>query len=194
MPRLALSVAVSFCVLAIVQATHARHSNFGCAECHVVHRSDASGAGVDPLWSTANTSDGLPTYTLYSSPSFDALNTDIGQPDGASRLCLGCHDGSYGTMREGVVFRPNNLASSHPISFTYDSALAQRSAGLKDPNTAQSGLGGTIARDLLDGRSKMQCSSCHDMHTSGVGQFMLRFEYSTTNGTDVIFCQTCHQR
>ncbi len=194
MSRLALLATGLVCVLAVTQGTHARHDNFGCSECHVMHRSAAEGAGADPLWSTANTADGLPVFTIYSSERFDALNTDIGQPDGASRLCLGCHDGSYGTMREGTVFRPGDLAGSHPVSFTYDSSLAQRSIGLKDPTTTQSGLGGTITRDLLDGRSKVQCSSCHDMHTSGVGKYMLRFEYNVASGTDVAFCRTCHNR
>jgi cytochrome c peroxidase len=44
---------------------------------------------------------------------------------------------------------------------------------LKDP-LQPSTLGRTIAQDLLDGAGKMQCTSCHDIHSSGVGTHMLR--------------------
>ena len=194
---------VCLTVLAVILATQqgmlAVHSTLGCSDCHLVHANGANTpTNKDPVWNTAQLADGLPTYTLYSSQTFNALNTDIGQPDGASRLCLGCHDGSYGDLnaRDGgrLKFSPGDLANAHPISFTYDSALAARSIGLKDPNVTLSGLGSTIAHDLLDGRNKMQCSSCHDTHSSGKGKSMLRYDYDTNTGSDVIFCRTCHNR
>lgn len=180
----------------------AAHSDRGCNRCHVPHRAtrpdDPTGSWGVPLWSPVYTSDGLPTFTLYSSPSFDALNTGITQPDGASKLCLGCHDGSYTriTPDKAAFFGPDSLASSHPISFVYDSALAARHPlqSLKDPSVATSGLGSTIKADLLDSHDKLQCTSCHDVHTSGKGEFMLRYDYDVAAHTDNIICRVCHQK
>jgi hypothetical protein len=146
-------------------------------------------------WSTKHTSDGVPTFKLYSSPSFDALGTDIGQPDGASKLCLGCHDGSYpGVRNAGSMFMFNDLSRTHPISFTYDSALAWRVSGgrLNDPRSTGSGLGGTIAKDLLDERGKMQCTSCHDVHSDGRGDKMLRYDYNPNTRDGSRMCTVCH--
>ena len=189
------------CAAADVQAAH---SDYGCHNCHVPHKAAAAtdkGAswGV-PLWSTAQTADATTTYTLYSSDTFDALGTDISQPDGPSKLCLGCHDGTYIAFKfipgTKAIFGVNDLANSHPISFTYDTALAGRHplGSLRDPAKATSGLGGTIAEDLLDSHGKMQCTSCHDVHTSGKGEFMLRYEYDTATHTDNIICRVCHDK
>ena len=150
-----------------------------------------------PLWSGDQTGDGLPTFSLYTSKTFDKLGTDIGQPDGASKLCLGCHDGSFsGINPEGTkVFRPADLARSHPISFTYDSALAAKvpNSGLRDPATTTSGFGGTIAQDLLDMRGKMQCTSCHDVHVSGRTAYVLRWDIEVSGGERTM-CRTCHNK
>ena len=187
-------------------AVQAAHSNTGCRDCHVPHKAatpdDPAASWGVPLWSTAQTSDGLPNFTLYSSPSFDALATGITQPDGASKLCLGCHDGSYIAFSfmpdSRAIFGPTDLARSHPISFVYDSALAARHPlkSLKDPSVASSGLGGTgtIAKDLLDSHNKMQCTSCHDIHTSGKGVYMLRYNYDVATRTDNIICRVCHSK
>lgn len=168
------------------------HDSFTCAHCHISHKGGMGGGVSGPLWSTKNTADGLPTFALYSSRTFDALGTDIGQPDGASKLCLGCHDGSYGGFSSGskALFRAADLTRSHPISFTYNSALASRvrKGGLHDPATTPSGLGGTIAEDLLDGNGKLQCTSCHDVHASGKGPNHLRYD---ARGSDRM-CRICH--
>jgi len=103
-------------LLARAGALNAQGHAGACADCHVSRATAASGA---PLWSTKHTSDGLPLFTLYHSRSFDALHTDIRQPDGVSRLCLGCHDGSYPGLRAGAkVFGSQDLVRSHLISCT----------------------------------------------------------------------------
>ena len=182
----------------------AAHSDYGCNNCHVPYKAgksdDPNASWGVPLWSTAQTSDGLPNFTLYSSPSFDALATGITQPDGASKLCLGCHDGSYIAFQfmpeSKAIFGPNDLATSHPVSFVYDSALADRHPlkSLRNPSEATSGLGSTIAKDLLDSHNKMQCTSCHDVHTSGKGEFMLKYDYSVEARTDNVICRVCHDK
>jgi hypothetical protein len=193
-------------VAGVTGVAQARHldSDMGCTNCHKPHKaapdSDPAASWGVPLWNTATTSAGLPTFTLYSSDTFTALATDIGQPDGASKLCLGCHDGSY------IVFQSNptspaivgatDLAKSHPVSFTYDTALAARHPkhSLNDPSVALSGLGGTIKTDLLDSHNKVQCTSCHDVHTSGIGTYMLRYDYNTSTHTDGTMCRICHSK
>ncbi|NMF88439.1 cytochrome c3 family protein [Aromatoleum petrolei] len=69
-----------------------------CVFCHTPHAANATAPG--PLWNrTLSTA----TYTPYTSNSLDAediLNGTIGQPGGASKLCLSCHDG---TLALGAV-------------------------------------------------------------------------------------------
>lgn len=177
-----------------VTSTHA-HQGVSCAGCHVPHNAGTPGAGqpAGPLWNPALVNKVLPTYTLYSSPSFDALNTGITQPDGSSKLCLGCHDGSYPGIEGMTQFGTADLATSHPVSFTFDTNLAVRAnGGLKDPGSAMSGLGGTISADLLDANSKMQCTSCHDVHQTAFSN-ALRWQYDT-GAAGNNFCRTCHNK
>jgi len=174
----------------------AGHATLTCAECHINHTPGMAVSG--PLWNTQQSTSELPTFTLYSSPTFDALNTDIGQPDGTTRMCLGCHDGTYATLSTGpggLAFGPGDLGRSHPVSFTYDSNLAARvrQGRLHDPDTTPSGLGGTIAKDLLDANGKMQCTSCHDVHPSTAkGPKLLRYEWRPGSRSGERLCVTCH--
>ena len=165
----------------------AAHSDIlGCDGCHRVHHAEML-AGV-PLWSG---NEGAKVFAeLYSSDTLDAV---VGQPDGASKLCFSCHDGAnpaYSWMNPDHVI--DDLTTTHPISFVYDTALATLDGGLKDPGDP-SGLGGTIDEDLLpDPDSKMQCNSCHDVHTSGIGQHQLRgMDYFPGPGGGN-FCRMCH--
>ncbi len=163
------------------------HSDiFGCNGCHTPHNAKAL-PGV-PLW---NGSETTATFTMYSSDTFQGIMD--GQPSGDSKLCLSCHDGAnpdFAWMNPEHTFEGNELASSHPISFVYDSALATLDGELKDPSEAST-LGGTVLEDLLDAESKMQCGSCHDIHSSGVGQNSLRgYDYGSQHGPQL--CRMCH--
>ena len=215
---------------------YAGHSARGCNNCHVPHWAgpyNESDYGV-PLWSNQQQkpvgADGLDTngitglkfqYVMYSSRGFNALNpVKSAQPDGPSKLCLGCHDGSYSkwdgsaantdTTISARKFEANDLTRMHPISFVYDSALAGRSNGtLWDPATKLSTLPGgrTIQMDMLDSKDKMQCTSCHDVHITGQGA-MLRFHWSNVDFTvtnpdgslttmkrdDHKMCLVCHNK
>ena len=200
--------------------SHAAHSDRQCNGCHVPHWAvpqSQTDYGV-PLWSPTHTQDGLKfTYSMYSSKGFidsGAKATQSDQPDGPSKLCLGCHDGSYPYLAGKIqtfgsypaVFQAEDLTRSHPISFVYDKALATSSGGrLHDPTITNAGLGDTrtISAALLDSQEKMQCTSCHDVHVSGIGEAMLRYEWNNTgldeNGnsvpkTDNIMCRVCHNK
>ncbi|MDD4889297.1 MAG: cytochrome c3 family protein [Phycisphaerae bacterium] len=202
--------------LALSSAAQAHPSK--CSSCHIPHKAaletdPKAGYGV-PLWTTIGPtppkitgaySTLLITFNLYTSPRFADLATDISQPDGPSKLCLGCHDGytsSVGFNNTGVgsgTNVTNTLSESHPISFTYDTALTTntklRVAGeLKDPATALSGVtpAGTVATDLLDSHGKLQCTSCHDIHSTNTRENFLRFDFAADNGKTM--CRTCHAK
>jgi len=140
-----------------------------CSPCHTPHNADSL-VSAAPLWNHAVTT---ATFTLYGSDTLDAVP---GQPTGATRLCLSCHDGtvaldSFDGVTGGGSFIADtfetgtDLSRHHPVSFDYDSDLASQDGDLKDPSTAPSGLGGTIAEDLLR-NGRLECSSCHDVHVS----------------------------
>lgn len=163
------------------------HSNlFGCNGCHTPHNADTL-PGV-PLWNGLETQT---TFTMYSSQSFQGAID--GQPSGNSRLCLGCHDGAnpdFAWISPEHTFSADGLTTSHPISFVYDSGLAVLDGALKDPSEPST-LGGTIAEDLLFADSKLQCASCHDIHSSGVGNHLLRgYDYGSGHGPEL--CRMCH--
>ncbi|MDD4889298.1 MAG: hypothetical protein PHU85_05160 [Phycisphaerae bacterium] len=187
------------------QARAGAHSDWGCGLCHLPHKAakptDASASWGVPLWNPVNTQDGLPTFNVYTSPAFNALGTGISQPDGPSKMCLGCHDGTFwvSTIHTFGNTKAMTLTESHPISFVFDTALSTNpnlhvAGSLKDPATALSGLtsGGTIATDLLDSHGKVQCTTCHDVHTSGQGDYHLRYDYSADAGKTM--CRTCHNK
>ena len=163
----------------------AGHSDTGCKSCHAPHHAEDL-PGV-PLWNGTETTK---NFTLYSS---NTLQATVGQPDGSSKLCLGCHDGSLQAIAGSSMDFGSDLSTSHPISFTYDSALAIADPGLKDPGDPST-LGSTIEIDLLDGTSKVQCTSCHDVHSSGVGTSYLRgYDYFDGQGGGDL-CRMCHEK
>jgi len=158
-----------------------------CLFCHTPHNSRP----VAPLW---NRNDPGATYTLYTSSMLQALP---GQPDGTSILCLSCHDGTValgsvlsrpttigmttGTfMPAGVSNLTTNLRNDHPVSFTYDAALATADGQLKPP------AGITPPVSLSNG--KMQCTSCHDPHKNIYSDFLV----ATSQNSNL--CNSCHQR
>jgi len=182
--------------------TTGAHKGLLCSDCHASSVSPpAEGQSAqgqvrpDLKWSTRYTAS-VPLMRVYSSHVTELLGLDLSQPDGSSRVCVGCHATSDKISRPENRFGPDRLARTHPVSFTYDSGLAMRArrAGLRDPAMTPSGLGGTIAKDLLDSRGKMQCSSCHDAHGPGRGPKLLRFPYDKTTSEGSNFCRACHDK
>lgn len=167
-----------------------------CIVCHTPHNAITLTSNDAPLWNHELT--GVATYTLYTSPT---LNATTAQPGGASLLCLSCHDGTvalenFGGTTGGTNFVTgsalvgdgSDLSGDHPISFTYDDALAGADGGLYLPSTDPSGLGSTINADLLFG-GQMQCASCHDVHNAANILFLLRMD-----NTNSALCLTCHNK
>jgi len=166
-----------------------------CIPCHTPHNADTSITDA-PLWNhTATTA----SYTLYASPTFNAgpggTNLDtITQPTGVSKLCLSCHDGTVApdsftghtaTMANLLPGVGNgglgtDLKKSHPISFTYDTALVTKDGELHDPATLPTGW---------VNNGKFECSSCHDVHNKGDLGAMLHI--SNANSA---LCLKCHNK
>ncbi len=159
-----------------------------CIFCHTPHQSSP----IVPLWNRAMP---LDAYTPYTSRALDA---DPGQPTGASKMCLSCHDGTIAlgavlsrssliTMRGGITTMPpgrsnlgTDLSDDHPVSFRYTSALSAKDPKIRPP----SHLPGAVR---LDANSEMQCTTCHNPHNNALGQFLVMH-----NGNSEL-CIACHQ-
>jgi hypothetical protein len=176
-----------------------------CVMCHTPHNANISG----PLWNHASST--VASYSTYSSSS---MNASVGQPGAVSKLCLSCHDGTvailaYGGNTAGMTMIDASgagaravigvdLSNDHPIGFSYDAALVAKDPSKLKPTSTSVTLGenstktGTIANTLLDGGTKMECTSCHDVHnkftvTTSTGRGLVKIK--TVGST---LCVTCH--
>lgn len=200
-----------------------------CTPCHAAHHTDED--QLVPLWNHVTTKSS--GFTPYSSPS---LNASVGQPTAESLACLSCHDGTvavnntlnsvytnaaaggvYITGEAQIAEGGNDLHTTHPISFTYDAALATADGQLENPETYHIGdaktrlsvqtapvpaswsgtslTGKTIDEALLFNH-QMQCSSCHDPHkiagSSATSGIMARISGADAQGRGSTLCRTCH--
>jgi hypothetical protein len=176
-----------------------------CLPCHTPHNAQSDAA---PLW---NHELSTATYNPYTSPSLDAM---VGQPTGASKLCLSCHDGTVAVDSfggdTGTIFisafgadldLTTDLSNDHPISFTYDDALATADPGLFDPTATTVTIGsgtfsrtGTISDVMLEGGTELQCQSCHSVHNdfvagTAISDALLKI---TIGGSEL--CIACHNK
>ena len=180
--------------------TWAPAENKMCGVCHTTH--NAMNEPSAPLWNHESTS--AAGYSLYSSPTFDNHGgTTITDPGASSKLCLSCHDGTvalenFGGIATGTTYiqegsriggiTGNDLSRDHPISFDYTDALAAADGGLHAPSSSNSGLGGTIADDLLF-NNRMECASCHDVHNKYSVPHLLKISNFNSE-----LCLTCHNK
>ena len=159
-----------------------------CIFCHTPHHARQD---IPYLW---NRRDPVTTYTPYRSTT---LSATVGQPTGASRLCLSCHDG---TIALGAVLsRPTeisfsirtlsgrstsletDLSDDHPVSFSYQSSITSGNKEL----VAASALTSSVQ---LDSTGQLQCTACHDPHNDALGKFLvLTNQYSA-------LCLKCHNK
>ncbi len=156
-----------------------------CVFCHVPHNAMPSG----PLW---NRDQPTGTYTAYTSTTRKI--TAPGQPNGASLLCLSCHDGTIAlgkvssratniTMAGGVTTMPagatrlgTDLSDDHPVSFLFSGVLSNPE--LRTPT-------GSVK---LDANGQMQCTACHSPHDDANGKFLV------VNNIRSALCTNCHNK
>lgn len=174
------------------QSTNTTHAAAGqteevCIFCHTPHNAAAApvytGAQLIPLWNHTTTT---ATFTVYSSSTMEAA---VGQPAGASRACLSCHDGTIAvgsvlyiyngtppiTMTgnvngagqlTGAALMGTDLSNDHPISFNYathqttDPSLNPATTAL--PANGPYPAGSTVNYLLIGGQ--LECGSCHLVH------------------------------
>jgi hypothetical protein len=174
-----------------------------CKFCHIPH----SPSGPEALWSRPMSE---AVYVMPEARSGSANRALALQPDGSSRLCLSCHDGTIalgefagasnpapmtGTQRltpGRKGFLGTDLSGGHPISFVVPDGDADlensgRDMGLKSLVSI------TADQDVrLDKSGKMQCTTCHDPHsdryyvTDRVPRFWVKPSVEEV-------CLTCHE-
>jgi len=162
-----------------------------CIFCHIPHR---EGSKMPYLW---NRSDPSNPYTPYDSTT---LKARVGQPTGASRLCLSCHDGTIALgavasppteipFKGGVRHIPDDrrsnlgtdLSDDHPVSFIYDAALSADNMELEDPASLPPAV-------RLERGNLLQCTTCHNPHDDPFGQFLVM------DNTASYLCIVCHNK
>jgi len=156
-----------------------------CIVCHTPHNATTDVSNV-PLWNHDVTS---ATFDLYSSSTLDGTT---GQPDGTTKLCLSCHDGTVamdnfggttgGTeLMTGDVLVGTDLRDDHPVSISYNTVEDAELHDVTDPIDG----GGTVD-DLLFSNN-VECASCHDVHNTGGHASLLRI---SNEGSAL--CLSCH--
>ncbi len=173
-----------------------------CRFCHIPHNAEVPRALWGRSFSTAE-------YETAQIAGARGARVPAPQPDGSSRLCLSCHDGTIalgelagrgksvdmaGTQRLAPGhkgFIGTDLSGNHPISFVVaegDPSATELGSdmGLKPLSLIRE------SRDVrLDDEGKMQCTTCHDPHQDRYYQEgqVPRFWVRPTVGE---VCQTCH--
>lgn len=194
---------------AVAQATPGKETQI-CIFCHTPH-------GATPqttLWGrpdpTGPNGDG--TFPLFTQGTLGIADSTIvdrseyGQgeyPNGASKLCLSCHDGvtamgvlSNGTEIEmtgnGLTTGAINLATSHPISFKYTADY------LTELDTFRGSTYTLPTTIPLDDDNRVQCTICHEPHLdTNDGTYTLPFwrtaHKKPTQAEDYnAVCDECH--
>ena len=149
-----------------------------CIFCHTPHSASKQGA----LWNRQDPTD-IKNFPLYDSTSLKIkdiaaaqYSTTADYPNGASKLCLSCHDGVIGigtlldreiTMNRTMVDAQNldpdpaidfnpviDLTTTHPVSFVFNQTVKDAIGNkVQIPNP-----------DLRDSQERVQCTICHNPH------------------------------
>ncbi len=152
-----------------------------CSFCHTPH----GALPGTPLWSHKLST---AVYKIYESSSLEAK---VGQPTGASKLCLSCHDGTVALtetitgpsgstyIAPGGANLGTDLSDDHPISFVYSSGLSAQDPQLRPPFALPEQL-------ELDRSGELQCTTCHDAHDNRYGDFLVMSNERSQ------MCVSCH--
>ncbi len=143
-----------------------------CIFCHSSHNGSPEG----PLWNHETTKTGA--FKVYDRETMQGYPQ---QPNGATKLCLSCHDGTiavgavksiageikmHGVGADGEIpsAKSSNfgrdLSGMHPVSIPYTQKTAQGKSTLRWPPV-------DLEQEVgLDQAGFVQCTTCHDPHGS----------------------------
>lgn len=157
-----------------------------CVFCHTPHNA----AIQAPLW---NREDPGGRFEMYWSETIDAYTSSAAapQPNGASKLCLSCHDGTIAlgstvasgtiTMTGGITTLPasskaylgRDLSGDHPVSFRVTDNLITANNSKGDVPLRSLSEMQAHPRIRLDSEDRLQCTTCHDPHRDLYGDFLV---------------------
>lgn len=174
-----------------------------CIFCHTPHHATNSTnpESYGPLWSRKENI--AVDYTPYRS---NTIAANPGQPQGSSRVCLSCHDGTialgsptalgisssetFGGKKLSDYSPPvgkktavlgKNLSDDHPVSMEY----GMKQGEFVDP--------GPVLGRLLSWRNTsyyVECTSCHSPHDNEYGNFLV----ADTSAKKDAICTMCHNK
>ncbi len=157
-----------------------------CVFCHIPHGSGEHGnARPDP---TAR-------YELYASSTLAAEVP--GAPDGATRICLSCHDGTIAvgqTRRRRIAVErltsDGRLPPGHAANLGTD-LRRTHPVSIRPPRTSK--IRPLPATDAvhLDRGGKVQCTSCHDPHRESPDGVERKFLVKSNRSSAI--CASCHE-
>jgi hypothetical protein len=148
-----------------------------CKFCHIPHNALVSA----PLWGHA-----LSKVTTYAVPQVrkgPGTYAPAQQPDGASRLCLSCHDGTValgdigrggsqvqmaGPQRLEAGRRSSlgtDLSGSHPVSIVMPDIDVEGDEDVRDIGVKPRKVVVAEGKVPVDSKGKIQCTTCHDPHS-----------------------------
>lgn len=174
-----------------------------CKFCHIPH----SAVVPRPLWGHAVTE--VPRYETPAVRVGPEQRQQAPQPDGSSRLCLSCHDGTVALGDLGVNRKPipmaglsrlgaerrsflgTDLSGSHPVSIVHPTSDPAPSDGKRDMALVDRAAVEMDREVPLDQNGKIQCTTCHDPHEDEnfrAGEVPHFWRKPTVTET----CLTCH--
>lgn len=157
-----------------------------CVFCHTSHNA----AFQAPLWNRESPGG---TYQMYWSDTMDAYGSsaEAPQPNGSSKLCLSCHDGTIALgstvsegrieMQGGITTMPTtsdanlgrDLSGDHPVSFIVTDHLVTTNNAKGDVSLRSVSEMRNHPLVRLDRENRIQCTTCHDPHRDPFGDFLL---------------------
>lgn len=164
-----------------------------CIFCHSSHNASSEG----PLWNHETTAPSK--FKSYKSSTMDGVTE---QPNGATKLCLSCHDGTIAVGAIKGLAQPlhmqqagrgaipdgrksnlgTDLSGTHPVSIKFKQSMALSDRHLRWPPQDPTNKVGT------DADGYVQCTACHDPHGSASDE--LPFWHKETFSE---VCDVCHK-